>query len=129
MVKKEEKWRKMKKIVKIYSIILIILILLCTISTTFVYAQNALPNANEYEPGNESVPNNVTDMVGTIATIIQVIGVALSVIVLVMLGIKYMIGSVEEKAMIPFLIGTVLITATSTIVRIIADLTSQAIEG
>lgn len=124
----------MKKIVKIYCIILIILILLCTISTTFVYAQNALPNANEYEPGNESVPNNVTDMVGTIATIIQVIGVALSVIVLVILGIKYMIGSIEEKAdykkaMIPFLIGTVLITATSTIVRIIADLTSQAIEG
>ena len=50
------------------------------------------------------------------------------------IGVKYILGSVEEKAdykkaMIPFLIGTVLITATSTIVRIIADLTSQAIEG
>lgn len=122
----------MKKTVKIFGIILIALILLCTVTTTFAYAQNALPSVNEYEPKNEDVPQNVTDMIGTIATIIQIIGVVLSVIVLLLLGAKYMVGSVEEKAdykkaMLPFLIGTILITATGTIVKIINDLTSQVI--
>ena len=56
----------------------------------------------------------------------------LSIIVIGLLGIKYMTGSVEEKAdykksMIPFLIGTVLIVAVGTIIRIVNDLTSQAI--
>lgn len=122
----------MRKKIKIFSIILIAVMLLCTITTTFVYAQDVLPNVNAFEPPNEAVPQNVTDMIGTIAAIIQVIGVVLSVIVLLLLGVKYMTGSVEERAeykksMIPFLIGTILITATGTIVKLINDLTSQAI--
>ena len=60
-------------------------------------------------------------MVNIIATTIQTIGVILSIIVIGLLGIKYMTGSVEEKAdykksMIPFLIGTVLIVAVGTII-------------
>lgn len=122
----------MRKTIKIFSIIIIVLSILCTITTTFVYAQDLLPDPGKYAPPDESAPQNVTNMIGTIATIIQAIGVVLSVIVIVLLGIKYMLGSVEEradykKAMLPFLVGAVLITATSTIVKIINDLTSQTI--
>ena len=72
-------------------------------------------------------------MISMITTIIQTIGVILSVVILLMIGIKYMIGSVEERAdykktMIPFLVGCVMIFATSTIVKLIANLTSQAVE-
>ena len=84
----------MKKIVEIFSIVLILITVLCTVTSTFVYAQPAIPTANEYEPQEEDVPTKFTNMIGIIATIIQAIGIVLSVIVIVMLGIKYMTGSV-----------------------------------
>lgn len=123
----------MKKTIKIFSRIIIVLTLICIVTTTFVHAQNALPDVNSYEPGNEAIPTNFTNLIGIIAATIQVIGVVISVVILVMLGIKYMMGSVEEKAdykksMIPFLIGAIFISATGTIVRIINNLVSQAVE-
>ena len=49
------------------------------------------------------------------------------------IGIKYITGSVQEKAnfkatMIPYLVGVALLVITPTIVRIIYELTTQAIE-
>ena len=91
-------------------------------------------NPNDYNPNNstEEVPEKFTNMVGIIATTIQTIGVILSVIVIGLLGIKYMTGSVEEKAdykksMIPFLVGTVMLVAIGTILRLINSLTTQAV--
>ena len=122
----------MKRKVKIFSIIMLIIITLSSFMATISYAD--LINPNDYNPNNmnEEVPEKFTNMVGIIATTIQTIGVILSIIVIGLLGIKYMTGSVEEKAdykksMIPFLIGTVLIVAVGTIIRIVNDLTSQAI--
>lgn len=122
----------MKRKVKIFSIIMLIIITLSSFMATISYAD--LINPNDYNPNNsnEIVPEKFTNMVNIIATTIQTIGVILSIIVIGLLGIKYMTGSVEEKAdykksMIPFLIGTVLIVAVGTIIRVVNDLTSQAI--
>ena len=122
----------MKRKVKIFSIIMLIIITLSSFMATISYAD--LINPNDYNPNNrnEEVPEKFTNMVNIIATTIQTIGVILSIIVIGLLGIKYMTGSVEEKAdykksMIPFLIGTVLIVAVGTIIRVVNDLTSQAI--
>lgn len=122
----------MKKRVRIFSIIMLIIITLSSFMATISYAD--LINPNDYNPNNsnDEVPEKFTNMVGIIATTIQTIGVVLSVIVIGLLGIKYMTGSVEERAdykksMIPFLVGTVLIVAVGTIIRIVNDLTSQAI--
>lgn len=122
----------MKKRVRIFSIIMLIIITLSSFMATISYAD--LINPNDYNPNNsnEEVPEKFTNMVGIIATTIQTIGVVLSIIVIGLLGIKYMTGSIEERAdykksMIPFLIGTVLIVAVGTIIRIVNDLTSQAI--
>ncbi len=51
---------------------------------------------------------------------VQAIGSIVSVLVLVILGIKYMMGSAEEKAdykktLIPYLVGAVLVFAASNI--------------
>ena len=122
----------MKKRVRIFSIIMLIIITLSSFMATISYAD--LINPNDYNPNNsnDEVPEKFTNMVNIIATTIQTIGVILSVIVIGLLGIKYMTGSVVERAdykkpMIPFLIGTVLIVAVGTIIRIVNDLTSQAI--
>ena len=122
----------MKRKVKIFSIIMLIIITVSSFMATISYADIIDPN--DYNPNNstEKVPEKFTNMVNIIATTIQTIGVILSVIVIGLLGIKYMTGSVEEKAdykksMIPFLVGTVMLVAIGTILRLINSLTTQAV--
>ena len=82
---------------------------------------------------------NINDMKGTssdaqeiktvgnkVIQILSVVGSILSVIVIIVLGIKYMIGSVEEKAeykrtLLPYLIGACFIFAASSIAGIIYE--------
>ena len=82
----------MKKKVKIFSIIMLIIITVSSFMATISYADIIDPN--DYNPNNstEEVPEKFTNMVGIIATTIQTIGVILSVIVIGLLGIKYMTG-------------------------------------
>ena len=66
----------------------------------------------------------ITNTTNNIVKVIAAVGAIVSVIVLMILGIKYMIGSVEEKAeykktMMPYIIGTTILFAASTIVSII----------
>lgn len=58
---------------------------------------------------------------------INVIGIVISVIVLIIIGIKYMLGSVEEKAeykktMMGYLIGALLLFMTTTIANILYNI-------
>ena len=62
-----------------------------------------------------------------IIKVISTVGSIVSVIILVALGIKYMMGSVEEKAeykktLFPYVIGASLLFAASTIASIIYNL-------
>ena len=64
--------------------------------------------------------NRINPIIGIITTI----GIIVSVITLIVLGIKYMIGSIEEKAeykksMIPYIIGAFFVFAISTVLSII----------
>ena len=66
-------------------------------------------------------------------TIVSTIGSSVSVIVLVVLGIKYMMGSAEEKAeykrtLLPYVIGAGLVFAASAIAGIIFGFT-QGLSG
>lgn len=63
----------------------------------------------------------------TIISGLTIVGVVISVLMVMVLGIKYMMGSIEEKAeykktMIPMLIGAILIFSASIIVSIFYDL-------
>ena len=63
----------------------------------------------------------------TIIGIIQIIGTIISVLVLAILGIKYMIGSAEERAeykksMKPYLMGAVMVFAITNLLGIIAPI-------
>lgn len=60
-------------------------------------------------------------------TVVTTVGAVLSVIILIVLGIKYMLGSVEEKAeykktLMPFFIGSLFVFAASTIASIIYNI-------
>ena len=125
----------MKRKVKIFSIIMLIIIKLSSFMGTIAYAGQGTIDPSKYNPSSGTqgeIPKEFTNIVNAIITVIQTIGIILSVIVIALLGIKYMTGSVEERAdykktLIPFLIGTVLLTTVSTVVRIIYNLTTSAI--
>lgn len=98
--------------------IVIILITLCIIpKISFAFGVGDFGN-NDVTPGE--LKTGASRVLGVIATI----GSVVSVLVLVVLGIKYMLGSVEEKAeykksMLPYVIGAVLVFAASTITSVI----------
>ena len=66
----------------------------------------------------------VQEKIGNILGVINVIGIVSSVIILMIIGMKYMFGSVEEKAeykktMSMYLLGTLILFSASTLPNII----------
>lgn len=62
-----------------------------------------------------------------VVKIISAVGVVVSVVALMLLGIKYMMGSVEEKAeykktLMPYVIGACLVFGASTIAQLVYEL-------
>ena len=92
-------------------------------------------DANYYTENINSTESKGTDKISSIGkTIIGLLrgaGTVVSVIVLIAIGIKYMMGSVEEKAtykqtLLPYVIGAVFVFGITTILPIIIEV-SKAI--
>ena len=69
---------------------------------------------------------SATKIGNKIIGILQVVGILVSVVVLMILGIKYMMGSAEENAeykntFIPFIIGALLVFAASSLAKVIYE--------
>lgn len=111
----------MKKSMKIVSTLLLIM-MLCMVSTQ-VLASN--PSGGFINPGDlqgtQVEQGNIQNVGNRIIGIIQAVGSIIAVIILLILGIKYMMGSAEEKAeykktMLPYLVGAVILLLASNIV-------------
>lgn len=122
----------MKK--KLISILILIAISMMLFNINIVCAttQSSTIDTGNFKPPalTDSDYKVAFNKASTIVHTITIIGIVVSVVGIIGLGIKYMAGSVEEKAeykktMIPMLIGMVFIFASSTIVSIIYSLASQ----
>ena len=125
------KLKNKKKLALFMSSIFIIVIF---IGVSQTYAFN-VDNWNPFEGGNI---NNVTggnillSKANKVLGYIKMTGTISSVIFISILGIKYMLGSVEEKAeyketMKPYVIGCVLIFGTAQILGIISNIVVTAL--
>lgn len=90
---------------------------------------NPVENPDEYTDNLDDVQSNerVVNIASTIISTIRTIGVVASVITLTIFGIKYMFGSIEEKAeyketFIPWFIGALLVVGGTTIVQFIYNM-------
>lgn len=66
----------------------------------------------------------------SILGIIMVVGIILAVIILIVIGIKYMTGSVEEKAgykksMLPYVIGCIILVCAPAIANIVYEMSED----
>jgi trbC/VIRB2 family len=119
----------MKKSIKVISTLLLAIMLVASVAGTVLAVDpNTVLNGLD---GNGNVQTNDLTKVGNnIVTIIQVVGIVIAVIVLLIIGIKYMMGSASEKAeykktMIPYIVGAVLIFAGTSLVRVIYSLSTS----
>ena len=112
-----------------------ILVFIATILLVFSLGANvALAASGSSSGGSLITPNDIKaeapkgneiqSVGGRILGVLQTVGVILAVIILVVLGIKYMMGSAEEKAeykktMIPYLVGAVFIFAAPILANIV----------
>lgn len=122
----------MKKL-KIFFAIALILILIVSI-TNITYASEWLSDPREnpesFSPGSGGAAGatKVQDIGNRIIGIFQLIGTLASVIVLIVIGIKYMAGSIEERAeykktMMPYVIGALLVFGITNILGILSNIT------
>lgn len=91
-----------------------------------VASKGSLGDLNKFN-GSGSNPTRLKNMTGKILGVIQIIGTVSSVIVLMLIGIKYMLGSVEEKAeykknLVPYLVGAVLLFSGTLIPQLIYEI-------
>lgn len=119
----------MKKSIKVISTLLLAIMLVASIAGT-VLAVDPITVLNGIDGNGNVQTNDLTKVGNNIVTIIQVVGIVIAVIVLLVIGIKYMMGSASEKAeykktMIPYIVGAVLIFAGTSLVRVIYSLSTS----
>ena len=121
----------MKKKSKIM-IILIIAILTIILFINQVNATQVI-NPDSYKPDSQSEVTGATsflNMSNKLIGIVQMIGSIVSVAALILIGIKYILGSVEEKAeykktLKPYLIGAVMVFAITNLLGIIQGIVTS----
>lgn len=119
----------MKKTVKLVSVLLLVAMISMTL-TTMVSAKSGIDAANiagNLHGTTSGAQSDVVNIGNQLIGIITTVGVVVAVIVLLILGIKYMMGSASEKAeykktMIPYLVGAILIFGASAITKVVVGL-------
>ncbi len=120
----------MKNLKIIIGIFLILTILIINIMPVVSYADDlGLGSLDSYRGsgnGSSQLKNRADKMLG----VIQLIGTIVSVVMLVVIGIKYMLGSVEEKAeyketLKPYIIGAFLLFTGTLVPQLIYKLSQN----
>ena len=88
---------------------------------------DVIDNVDDFKPNDIGNESKLSKKVGIIFGVINVIGILVSVMTLMALGLKYMLGSVEEKAeykktMGMYLLGAFLVLSITTVPNILYNI-------
>lgn len=88
---------------------------------------DAFISTGEANANDKINPSNLKDMSDTLYNILLVVGIIAAIIVGLIMGIKFIMGSLEEKAeiktmVIPYIIGCVVVFGAFTIWQIVVDI-------
>lgn len=110
------------------SIIIIILAIFMNVPICTATVPDVTTNPSAWEPASDGtrdkLPSKVEGIVGKVLGAIQTIGIVVSIIALMLIGIKTMYGSVEEKsaykeALPGYILGLIMVVAITTIPNLI----------
>lgn len=118
----------MNKTIKIVSTLLSVMLLVAMLSNVSM-ALSAGTIVGSLSGTSTTAQSSVVSIGNQIIGIITTVGVVVAVVILLVLGIKYMMGSASEKAeykktMIPYLVGAILIFGASAITKVVVSLGS-----
>lgn len=113
----------MKKVSKIFATILLVVMLMSFASVVFA-ATSVDPNMWKNQPGDKIKTDDITNFSASLINVISIVGSAAAIITLIVLGIKYMMGSAEEKAeykktLLPYIIGAAMVFGASVLTGVI----------
>lgn len=123
-----------KNIVKdVLRIILLIALFVILLNNSIIYANDSfdpIENPLSFKPGILTSQSDLKEKAEVILGIVNFVGVISSVVALIIIGIKYMYGTIEEKAeykqeLFPYIIGAIFIFSATTIPNIIYKLTAN----
>lgn len=119
----------MKKAYKVLSVLMIVLMVMAICANVFA----AVDPDKIISDKETNADSTITDIGSTILSIITSVGIVLAIIVVAVLGVKYMMGSTEEKAeykktMIPYLVGAVLVFGASAIGKGVINMGQSLLE-
>ena len=127
----------MKKTMKLFSIILIAMVIVSGMATislaTGGSGSDSSSTVDGLFDGSDANTEGLENVGASLVDIITTVGIIVAVIVLLIIGIKYLMGSASEKAeykktMIPYLVGAVIIFGASAIAKAVIAM-SESIAG
>lgn len=115
-----------KHVFQLFQIVVITVVVLMILFSMMQYSYGSSFDVEDLT-GTQQQQTVLKNTGNDIVRVITTIGVIISVIMLIVLGIKYMTGSVEEKAeykktLLPYTIGAGLVFAASAIAQIVYNL-------
>lgn len=121
----------MNKIMKIITVLAIIAMVTTMMSA--VFASGAAGVLGDLK-GNTKAAGDITKTANNIIGIVQVICYAAAVIMLVMLGVKFITSSPEGKAEIKksaiiYVIGAIIVFAAGTLLTVISNLSTNVVSA
>ena len=117
----------MKKTFKLISILLVAIVLIMGLST-FCEATDEQVKPGDIEANYQNLQTNeLTGTAGRVLGLIRNVAVIAGVVLIAVLGVKYMLGSVEEKAeykksFMPLIVGAVVVMAATQIATMLFSL-------
>lgn len=127
---------------KKYIIVLIMFLLISISFSIYTYASSSITDTgaiisamSDAKPSNMATGSgsNIPKIINTIIGLLQVAGTGISIIVVTILGIKYLMASPSEKAdtkksILPIIIGCVLLFGAVNLMSALLDFTEKSFE-
>lgn len=115
----------MRNVMKVMSILTVILMVVCLCTPVFA-AKVDVKNMDKQDIDSEAAGKMET-IGGTIVAYVTNAAMVVSIVMIAVLGIKYMLGSAEEKAeykksLVPLLVGAILVFGAAAIAKVIVGL-------
>ena len=116
----------MKKVSKIFAVLILAVMLMSFVSMVFAAGDQTSysPESWKSKTGDKIKTNDIENFSASIINVISIVGSAAAIVTLIILGIKYMMGSAEEKAeykktLLPYIIGAAMVFGASVLTGVI----------